>query len=149
MPVELNFLVETTPNPAEVSFKVKVDGNQLNPDSMPTIGLPYNRISSSITNPRVNECGFGSYVYISATQEGGDIWLHFGKDKTAQEKNTPFRTSYSTRYYPWPGARNAQDCQHHDVPAGGQHGHRSGDRPPVFSTIQVPPHPEREQCDQD
>lgn len=102
MPVELNFLVETTPNPAEVSFKVKVDGNQLNPDSMPTIGLPYNKINSSITNPRVNECGFGDYVYINATQEGGDIWLHFGKNKTTDEKNTPFRTSYSTRYYPWP-----------------------------------------------
>ena len=101
MASELNFIVETTPNPAEVSFKVKADGNQLNPDSMPTIGLPYKNISDQITNPRTGE-GFDDYVYINATQEDNDVWLHFGKPKTTTEKNTPFRVSYSTRYYPWP-----------------------------------------------
>ena len=102
MASELNFLTEVTPNPEEVSIKVKVDGNQLSPLSMPTLGLAYNRISKNITNPRVNECGFGEYVYISSSGDGNDIWLHFGKPKTAAEKNTPFRTSYSTRFYPWP-----------------------------------------------
>ncbi len=102
MASEINFLTEITPNPAEVSIKVKVDANQLNPLTIPTIGLAYNKINKTITNPRVSECGFGSYEYISATQDGNDIWLHFGKPKTPQEKNTPFRTSYSTRFYPWP-----------------------------------------------
>lgn len=102
MASELNFLTETTPNPAEVGIKVKVNANQLNPTTMPAIGTAYNMINKIITNPRVSECGFGSYVYTSASQEGNDIWLHFGKPKTEAEKNTPFRTSYSTRFYPWP-----------------------------------------------
>lgn len=102
MASELNFLTETTPNSEEICFKVKVDGNQLNPDSIPAYYTPYNKISSSITNPRVNECGFGDYIFINSTQEGSDIWLHFGKNKTQQEKNTPFNVVYSTRYYPWP-----------------------------------------------
>lgn len=102
MASELNFLTETTPNPAEVSIMVKVDGNQLNPTSIPTLGLPYKQIDKSITNPRVNECGFGDYVYTFMSGGGADIWLHFGKPKTTVEKNTPFRVSYSTRYYPWP-----------------------------------------------
>lgn len=101
MPSELNFIVETTPNPAEVCFKVKADGNQLNPDSMPSLGLPYKNLSDQVANPRTGE-GFDDYVFINSTQEGDDIWLYFGKNKTTQEKNTPFRVSYSTRYYPWP-----------------------------------------------
>ena len=102
MPSKINFLTQTTPNPSEVSIKVKVDGNQLIPISIPPLGTAYNQISKQITNPRVNECGFGSYVFTNSIQDGNDIWLCFGKPKTEAEKNTPFRTSYSTRLYPWP-----------------------------------------------
>jgi hypothetical protein len=102
MAADLNFFTEPTPNPAEVSLRVRVGSNQLDPSTMPVLGQAYNMLDKSILNPRVNENGFGSYVYINSTQDGPYIWLHFGKPKTTAEMNTPFRTSYSTRFYPWP-----------------------------------------------
>lgn len=95
----INFLVEPTPNPAEVSFRVRQDANQIKLNSVPVIGQTY-RSSKLGTMPRVDE--FGDYVYTYMSSEGDTLWLHYGKDKSAVEKNTPFRVSYSTRYYPWP-----------------------------------------------
>lgn len=95
----INFLVEPTPNPAEVSFRVRQDANQLKLTNIPAIGQTY-KSSKLGTMPRVDE--FGDYVYTFMSSEGDTIWLHYGKAKTTVEKNTPFRTSYSTRYYPWP-----------------------------------------------
>lgn len=95
----INFLVEPTPNPAEVSFRVRQDANQLKVTNIPAIGQTY-KSSKLGTMPRVDE--FGDYVYTFMTSEGDTLWLHYGKNKTTVEKNTPFRTVYSTRYYPWP-----------------------------------------------
>ena len=105
MPVVPNFFTETTPDPAELSIRVRVGANQMNPSTMPALGQAYNALAKSIVNPRVAENGFGNYVFINSTQstqDGEHIWLHFGKPKTTVEMNTPFRTSYSTRFYPWP-----------------------------------------------
>ena len=102
MGTPIDFYTVSTPNPAEVAFYITVDANQLNPGNVPAVGTPYKRINTSFVNPRVNECGFGDYMYTYMAPSGDSLQLFFGKPKTQVEKNTPFRTVYSVRYYPWP-----------------------------------------------
>ena len=92
--------VVPTPNPSEVALRVWQDANQMGLDSIPTIGQSY--IDTGLpVRPKMEE--FKNYVYVYMSKERDDVWFYFAKPKTVIERNTPFRTTFSTRQYPWPG----------------------------------------------
>lgn len=98
----IKFEVLPTPNPAEVSFRVWQDANQMSPSSIPAIGQTYKASPIVGNKPKVTTDGFGDFVYSYMRKEGDDIWFYFAKAKTQAQRETPFRTFFSSRQYTWP-----------------------------------------------
>lgn len=96
---EIKLEVVPTPNPNEFSVRVWQDANQMKLTAAPTLGELYSA-SDIPTLPRRQD--FANYVYCYSSKEGDDIWFYYAKPKTTTERNTPFRTVFSTRQYPWP-----------------------------------------------
>ena len=96
----VKFETVQTPNPNEVMIRVWQDANQMVLNTLPTLGMPYTQTGLPVS-PRMTD--FKDYVYADMEKEGDRIWFYFAKPKTTAQANTPFRTSYSTRQYPWPG----------------------------------------------
>ena len=95
----IKFEFVPTPNPNEMAIRVWQDANQLSLNSVPTLGTIYTA-SNLPVEPKLRE--FASYIYCDDSKEGDDIWFYFAKPKTNVQRNTPFRTTFSTRQYPWP-----------------------------------------------
>jgi hypothetical protein len=87
------FEVLATPNPEELSFRVRVSGSQMRADTLVgKKGDAYSTFDFSIL--KIASDGWASYLYTEAQEAGnGDLWLYFAKNKTEAEKNTPFRVS--------------------------------------------------------
>lgn len=95
-----NFIKSSTPNPEELSFRVKVDANTFYSASLQgKEGATYASFPFS-NKMRASTEGFSNYVYSgSEDAEPGFIWLWFAKNKTEIEKMTPFRET--PNYEPW------------------------------------------------
>lgn len=103
---EIKLEVVPTPNPDEFSVRVWQDANQMKLTATPTLGELYSE-SDIPTLPRRQD--FADYIYCDSSKEGDDIWFYYAKPKTAAERNTPFRTTFGTRQYPWPGVLYSLD----------------------------------------
>ncbi len=129
-----------TPNPNEVSMRVKLDANQLKPAQLPVMGQAY---STCLFTPlsRVDE--FGAWVYTYMIKEGSNIWLYFARPKTVAERNTPFRVYYSTRYYPWsPVLYALKLVRSWKVPNAIWNGSITEDAPRYFARYRLKPTPQ-------
>ena len=96
----VKFETVPTPNPNEVAVRVWQDANQMGLATIPTLGALYSQNKITVT-PRLRD--FSDYKYADMEKEGDKVWFYFVKPKTDTEKGTPFRITYSTRQYPWPG----------------------------------------------
>lgn len=103
------FELVPTPNPEELSFRVKGYAADFQATQMPAVGTRYAACSMLRTRPKVQLDGCLDYVYLECQREGDWLWFYFGKNKTVAQRNTPFRTSASTRQYPWPGVLYSLD----------------------------------------
>lgn len=99
---EVKLEVIPTPNPSEMAVRITQDANQMRISATPTLGELYS-ISQAKLPPAGRRQDFQNYVYCDSSKEGDDLWFYYAKPKTQTEKYTPFRTSLSTRQYPWPG----------------------------------------------
>lgn len=98
---EIKLELVPTPNPNEFSVRIWQDANQINVESLPVLKQPYGEIE---LNPTPRREDFKDYIYCDSSKEGDDIWFYFAKPKTDEERlYKPFRTSFGTRQYPWPG----------------------------------------------
>jgi hypothetical protein len=48
------------------------------------------------------DCEYRDYIYTYAKREGEGMWFHFAKNKTYDERNTPFEVYSDWKEYPWP-----------------------------------------------
>ena len=103
---EIKLEVIPTPNPDEFSVRVWQDANQMNLEATPTLGELYRESDIPLLPRRVD---FSNYKYCDSSKEGDDIWFYYAKPKTTAQRQTPFRTSYATRQYPWPGVLYSLD----------------------------------------
>lgn len=91
-----------TPNPEELSFRVKEHASDFKATQMPKKYTPYKKCSMLSVKPSPQIEGYGDYLYTHVTREGDKLWFHFVKNKTPAQKNTPFNTFPSTQQYTWP-----------------------------------------------
>jgi hypothetical protein len=103
---EIKLEVIPTPNPDEFSVRVWQDANQMKLDFTPTLGELYKN-SAIPTLPRRQD--FANYIYCDSSKDKDDIWFYYAKPKTPEQRQTPFRTSFATRQYPWPGVLYSLD----------------------------------------
>lgn len=96
----IKFEVITTPDPNEFAVRVWQDARQVKLSATPILGQLYREADQS-PYPRLED--FGNYIYCDSSKEGDDLWFYYAKQKTTAQRNTPFRTSFATRQYPWPG----------------------------------------------
>ena len=99
MPDPLNWETLPTPNPNEIMFRVRGNSNQIAPSQIPTLEQRYRSCPLPGVLPRMDE--FSLYQYVHMEREGPYLWFYYGKPKTDEEKNTPFRAYFSTRVYNW------------------------------------------------
>lgn len=96
-----------TPNPQEMAFMVQVRADLLRSHNLPAPLTPY-KLCPHVEGKRMGE-GWDDYVYLEPTiyppqPDEGFLWFIFGKPRTEEERNTPFRTR-PIRFgnHPWPG----------------------------------------------
>lgn len=105
MASELQLLA--TPNPEEFSFRVRVPDDKIRASGkLGACGkllryMKYKDFAYDVQKKRVTE--FADYVYTYAEQADADHkWFYFAKERTPEERDTPFEEFYSTRQYAWP-----------------------------------------------
>jgi len=91
-----------TPDPAQLSFRVKDHAADFQATQMPAVGTRYAACNMLKTRPKIQLEGYQDYVYLMCQREGDWLWFYFGKNKTVAQRNTPFRSFYDNRNYPWP-----------------------------------------------
>lgn len=91
-----------TPNPEELSFRVKEHAKDFKATQMPRKYTPYKDCKMLSVKPSVQIEGYGDYLYTHVTRNGDYLWFHFSKNKTEAQKNTPFLTFPSSQQYTWP-----------------------------------------------
>lgn len=96
------FELVTTPDPGQMSFRVRMDATSFNPTNILPAGTPYKECSFLSSRPRLQFQGFMDYVYTYSERADQYLWFYFGYKKTEQERETPFRTFYTNQEYPWP-----------------------------------------------
>lgn len=93
-------------NPEEVIFKVPYSAAEWRPSFQPAVGAPYKQTRIRANSQAIiNE--FGDYTYQFKTSEGGYLWFYFVKHKTATERNTPFKTIWTSKLWKWPNVLNS------------------------------------------
>lgn len=108
MATTIRWRVLSTPNPAELSFVVIIpqDVVRMNLSCMPAIGSTFKTlgIAGSQTGRSVGwipdaalatDSQFGLYIFTDTENEGTDIMFFYGKPKTTEEANTPWRKQWS------------------------------------------------------
>lgn len=91
-----------TPNPEELSFRVKEHAKDFKATQMPKKFTPYKSCTMLAVRPSMPIEGYSDYIYTHVTREGEYLWFHFSKSKTPSQKNTPFDSWTSTQQFTWP-----------------------------------------------
>lgn len=91
-----------TPDPNEMSFRVRASASSIFPSQIPKKFTPFKKCDRAINKSRVLQQKIGSYLYSSFTEEGDYLWFCFARPKTDEEKSTPFETQYEREFYHWP-----------------------------------------------
>lgn len=91
-----------TPDPSQLSFRVKEHAADFQATQMPAVGTRYAQCSMLPVRPKIQLEGYNDYVYIMCQREGDLLWFYFGKNKTPAQRNTPFRSFYDNQDYAWP-----------------------------------------------
>lgn len=97
-----SFDLVPTPNPQEFSLRVSLDATMFKPDTMVPPGTPYKECRFLSKRGRMQFQGFEDYVYTYCSQDGGNLWFYFGKRRTEENRDVPFRSFYTYEDYPWP-----------------------------------------------
>lgn len=92
----------STPSPLEVSFRILVDAKVFGPDDLPFDNQPFITCDKIKTKPKFLVENYANYVYTYASNAESGLWLYFARNKTNAERDTPFKTFFTTRSYPWP-----------------------------------------------
>jgi len=106
LPTDLfDFNLVATPNPEEFTIAITVASDEVNKNlrlqnGILEVGTPYKKLSWSPAFKRVEE--FGDYGYTYATTGNATTTFFFAKKRSVEEKNTPFKTFWAKRQYPWP-----------------------------------------------
>lgn len=96
---ELGFSFVPTPNPAELAISVTVSGQDLTPERMLTPGVDTYDDFKLGTRERVRD--FSGYVFTYSEAREGLVTFYFAKNKTNQERNTPFRSLQKVDNFTW------------------------------------------------
>lgn len=113
-----DFQLLPTPNPEEFSFSIRVPDRKFNESLLLKPGsslvsaqtaainhstaTTYAKFLWAVNQERVNEA-FSDYVYLKCEKSSADyITFFFGKQRTEQERNTPFSAYRDNRQYTWP-----------------------------------------------
>lgn len=96
-----------TPDPSQLSFRVKEHAADFQATQMPAVGTRYAQCSMLPVRPKIQLEGYNDYVYIMCQREGEFLWFYFGKNKTPAQRNTPFRSFYDNQNYAWPAVLEA------------------------------------------
>jgi len=91
-----------TPDPRELSFRVRESAVGFQPTTIPTVPTTYGDSSFLKVRPRIQLEGFADYVFTRVSREGDFLWFHYGKNKTSAQMQAPFRSFWTTRRYTWP-----------------------------------------------
>jgi hypothetical protein len=95
-----------TRNPAEIMFRVPIDCSQLRAYHVPELYTAYKNCRIP-ANAGATEADLKNYVYVYKEMDGKFMWFYFCKPKTETERNTPFRTFYTSRQWRWPTVLNS------------------------------------------
>ena len=97
-----SFVKLSTPNPEEFAFKVKVDMNQVGAGELVgKLNTPYSSFDFSKKLKPDGE-GWSDYVFTSTEDcDAKHMWLFFAKNKTDEEKTTPFRSEPHFEDFTW------------------------------------------------
>lgn len=96
------FELVVTPDPRQMSFRVRMDATSFNPSTVLPTGTPYKECRFLSIRPRMGVQGFEDYVYTYMERADQYVWFYFGYKKTEQERATPFRSFWTNQEYPWP-----------------------------------------------
>lgn len=96
------YQILSTPSPLEVSFRILADAVQFRPDDLPYENQPFITCEYPKIKPKFLTDYYPDYVYTYASRDSDGLWLYFARPKTDAERDTPFKTFYTTRNYPWP-----------------------------------------------
>lgn len=91
-----------TPDPSQLSFRVKEHAADFQATQMPAVGTRYAQCSMLPVRPKIQLEGYNDYVYIMCQREGDLLWFYFGKNKTPAQRNTPFRSFPDNKDFVWP-----------------------------------------------
>lgn len=100
--MQVQYEILSTPSPLEVAFRICVDPVRFGPNDLPADGQSFITCDVIKTKPKFLVENYADYRYTYAQRDQNGMWLHFAKAKTARERDTPFKTFYTTRSYPWP-----------------------------------------------
>lgn len=96
------YTILDTPNPEEFSFRVLVDATRLKPSDIPRKETPYIDCKFPVKPRFLLDCEYRDYIYTYSKAEGEGVWFHFAKNKTYEERNTPFEVYSDWKEFPWP-----------------------------------------------
>lgn len=99
---KFQYQILSTPAPSEVSFRIWVNPVQLRPNDLPYDNQPFMEYQGIPNKPKFLTDNYADYVYTYANRDGDGMWLYFAKGKTDEERDTPFKTYFTNRQYPWP-----------------------------------------------
>lgn len=113
MAQQIRWRLVPTPNPSEMSFAVIIPQDTIAqyPSLIPAIGDKFKTLGQqdgSIVAGWIPDAAlaadsrFGLYVFATSFKEGTDVVLVYAKNKTPEERNTPFDSYQETQRIQWP-----------------------------------------------
>lgn len=100
--MQVQYDILDTPSPLEVSFRISVNPVTFGPNDLPYDNQPFITCEQIKTKPKFLVENYPNYLYTYAKRDGDKLFLYFARNKTDKERDTPFKTYFTTRSYPWP-----------------------------------------------
>lgn len=104
MAQKIRWRLVPTPNPSELSIAIIVPQEEVakNPAALPAIGSTFQTLEWQPDPGLSQESRFGLYVFTESHKEDLDVVFVYAKNKTPEERNTPFDSYQETQRIQWP-----------------------------------------------